>query len=71
MWKDLENDFVETASDAQGPRKVFVWPQGCASSTWKSSALKDIGGGGSRKRRKIIQLHFVSLSNLYFAHFLY
>lgn len=23
-WKDLENDFIETACDAQGPRKVFV-----------------------------------------------
>lgn len=36
-WKDLENDFFKTA---QGPRKGYVCPQGCASSTLKSSALK-------------------------------
>lgn len=65
-WKDLENDFFKTA---QGPRKGYVCPQGWASSTLKSSALKDIGVQGINKRIKIIQVHFVSLSKL--ARFLF
>ena len=45
IWRGLENDFFKT-SHAQVPWKVFVYPQGSACCSLKSSALKDIGAGG-------------------------